>query len=88
MGKQGNIRLGFKTTTYPEAHGEGFCIISNGKPILDPETGSVLELPTKKDVAVYGLSVLKKKVSLYLAVTEFLPSSVEKEADDGPLILG
>ena len=86
VGKQGSIRLGYSTTTFPEEHGDGFCIMSNGNPILDPETGEVLVLPTRKDVATYCINMLKKKVSLYLEILEFLPSAVEVTKE--PEILG
>ena len=86
VGKTGNVRLGHESTTYCEDYGDGFCIISGGKPVLDPDTGEVLELPTKKDVEAYGFNMLKKKVSMFLAITEFLPSAVKAEKE--PEILG
>ena len=86
VGKTGQVRLGYETNTHMEGYNNGFCIIDNGKAILDPETGEVLELPTKADVEQYCRDTLKRKVSLYLAITEFLPSAVKAEKE--PEILG
>ncbi len=86
IGKTGQIQLGYETNTYPEEHGDGLCIMSAGKPVLDPETNEVLVLPSKADVQAYCTSVLKKKVSMYLSITKFLPSAVEAEKE--PEILG
>mgnify|MGYP003639804813 CR=1 FL=1 len=86
VGKTGNIRLGYESTTFCEEYGDGFCIVSNGKPVLDPETGDVLELPTKKDVEAYGQNMLKKRVEMFLSVTEFIASAVKAEKE--PEILG
>tara|TARA_R110002126_G_scaffold42101_1_gene121983 strand:+ start:7678 stop:8352 length:675 start_codon:yes stop_codon:yes gene_type:complete len=86
VGKTGSIRLGHEGNTFCEDHNKGFCIMSNGKPVLDPETNDVLELPTKKDCESYGLNMLKKKVELFLSITEFLPSAAKAEKE--PEILG
>lgn len=85
VGKTGNIRVGYEHSSYCEKYEDGFCIISNGKPVV-AEDGEILCLPTRKDVSVYGTTVLKKKISIGVGILEFIKSDAEPERE--PEILG